>query len=308
MGLFGEILGELGGEILEKTGIKDVINSGKDVYYATKLATKSPLLPDDVYSYSDLENSKIGYAKYLNATSELQNYVEPNFYKFQELIFRNISKSEDKNSAHKEELLNVYKLFLYNFGGKSLKSTINENIEEYLAYSLSVVSAKHELNKKGIDLFENNAAEKKSRELFRKYFPDLFDKIPDEKYKTAIHCILHGKKENLDPYIVRCINLIDKLLFLSENPDVYVKRGYKSYQEDLKEIEEKRKKEEEAKRRAEEKKEAKKIEREKQAEAKKQQLLTEERKLLAQKQKRKAEAEAEKQKKKERLLHADDDL
>jgi len=297
MGLLTGIFGY--GGVAE--ALEDVIDSGKDVYYATKLATKSPLLPDDVYSYSDLENSEIEYAKYLNAASELQNYVELNFYKFQELIYRNISKSEKKNSDHQEELLNVYKIFLYNFGGKSLGPTIDKNIEEYLAYSLSAVSAKHELNKKGIDLFENNAAEKRARELFRKYFPDLFNKVTDEKYKTAIHCILHGKKESADQYIVRCINLTEKLLFLSENPDVYVKRGYKSYQEELKEIEEKRKRKEEAKKRAEEKREAKKIEREKQAKAK-------EKQLLAQKQKRKAEAEAENQKKKDRLLHADDDL
>jgi hypothetical protein len=310
MGLLTALFGDVGTvlEVVVDAG-KDVYNAGKDAFNATKSsttnATKSAatvsLLPKDVYSYSDLVNSEIHYAKYLNTASESQNYVEPNFYNFHGLIHREISKDEVTNSAHGMFLTEVYKIFLYNYCGKSWGTSL-DNMEEYLKYSLPVVSAILELTEKGIDLYEKNAAEKRARELFREYFPDLFEQVTDEKYKTAIHCILHGKYEEVseitgfiedtNQYIVRCINLIKKHLFLSENPDVYVKRGYKSYQEDLQEIEEKRKREEE-KRLAKEKK---KIE---EKERKEQKRLKE-----AEKQKQLAEE----QKKKDRLLHADDDL
>ena len=57
MGLLTDIFGYGGiAEALEDVidSGKDLINEGKDAYNATKAS----FLPDDVYSYSDLENSE----------------------------------------------------------------------------------------------------------------------------------------------------------------------------------------------------------------------------------------------------------
>ena len=290
---------------------------------AYKNSLKKPiLLPDNEYSYQDLINCDINFAEYLTAwtkgVGKNNPFLEPDFNHFKEIVSRTIDGLENEN--HETELMNIYKIFLYNFcdnfpiqWSKEVNAAANiRQIEDYLAYALSVASAKKELTLKGIDLFENNAAEKRSRELFREYFHEQFERVTDETYKTAIHGILTGQAGENDKLLSAAVNLIENYNFLLEHPEELIKRGNKSHIKLLKEAEERRleleaKKKLDAEKEEQERQE--KIAREEELRKKRLEVAKRLKQLEeAEKQRRLEEAEAERQKKEERLLHADDDL
>jgi hypothetical protein len=260
--------------------------------------------------------SDFQYAEYLNFQMEIQMgkrgvkqratpYKEPDIEKFKKIIERSISENENINDWHYKDLMNVYKMFVYNFSYPKWED-FSKYSEKYLAWSLSVESTIVEFANTKQDPYVNNSAEKRARELFRKYFPDLFEEDKDDYYKKAIYSILTasltGKTESTnDRDIIKSINLLGKLNFLSQKPDKFVKRGCGSWQEE----EAQRILEEAEKKRLTEEKERQKQERLAAAEAEKKRLAEEKERL---EQERLAAKEAAEQRKKDRLLHADDDL
>jgi hypothetical protein len=205
------------------------------------------LLPENKYSYSDLEKSSYEYAQSLNSREAYNGreriYAEPDINKFIKIFTRSVSENEEEPITLAKDLLDLYKIFLYDFHYPIWGRYKPSIPERCLAWSLSAVSAIAELSGKQQDLFVNNAAEKKARELYREYFPDLFKEDQTQhqmwpgsfcyNYKEAIHSILYcccGRMsiEELgftDLDLFKSILLITKYLYLSMNPDKYMKRG-----------------------------------------------------------------------------------
>jgi hypothetical protein len=259
--LVGAIAGDVAGElVLGRDGMDALRGTGP--------------LTENEYSFSDLAKSR-----------------EFQYREFDEIITRVIGKNEESNKYHHKELICLCKIFLYNFHYPEWQDWHNSS-DKYLAYSLSFYSAYLEFGLNGQDdVIPINTFEKRARELFREYFPDLFEKDQDDYYKKAIHSFVTGETIiPIDQGIVKSINLLKKYLFLSENLDKYVKRGYESLQNDEKQ----RKLEEAEKKRLAEEKERQRQKR----------LEAEEARI----QKEIAAEEAAEQRKKDRLLHADDDL
>ena len=201
------------------------------------------LLPENEYSYSDLEKSDLHYADRLNYY-EVSNfktliYKEPDINKFIKIMTRPISEIKDVNIIHAKTLSEIYRMFLYNFH-YPMWGRYNPSLpERYLAWSLSVMSTVVEFKFNKQDPFVDNAAEKRARKLYREYFHDLFEGEDDLifgseiHYKEAIHSILYcitdkmeiDKLDFIDIDIFKSICLIKKWFFLSVSPDNYVERG-----------------------------------------------------------------------------------